>query len=298
VKAILGVANHNVGYVEQFLHPHSKSKGYKFGVVGFGQKFPKSKDVVCVLSLHELKKNLKFLNKKSNQQVVILFDAPVHLEYVKNLKMLDVKPKKRSFCYSFMPLSKPDLTHSVSQALNSSDTLKISIEDLKVVPTLLNETLPSILNPIQTFLYRIKNPEKRLEYQKLIYVWMVSRETVDDLMARLKVERKTQGIRDFEEALRSKECSKTRKAVRAALEAQLPTENDADDKKTKKANKSYQKLAQKYGLDIFDVKYCIQAIRRFTQTHKVLNKTVDQLLRDDPTLHTNERRKNKERNKK
>lgn len=298
MKAIFGVANHNVGYVEQILHTHSKDQGYKFGVVGFGEKLSKSKDVLCILSIQELKKNLKVLNKKDNQQVVLLFDAAVHLEYVKGLKMLDVKPKKRSFCYSFIPLTAPDLIDNVSSALESEKKTKVSVEEIKVIPTLLNNTLPSILNPIQTFLYRIKNPEKRLEYQKLIYVWLASNEDVSSLMSRLKLERKSKGSKSFEEALQSKQCGRTRKAIRAALISKLPIDEDST-KKSKKAGSasSYKKLAHKYKLDIFDIKYSVQIIRRFTQTYKVLNKSVDQILKEDPSLHTNDRRKEAEKAK-
>jgi len=307
VKAILGVSNHSAAHIEQHLRTLKKDKGLSYEIAAFGDTPSFKSDVLVVLSYPHFSKFLPKLNKIANKQVVIVLDAAVHLEYVHTIQgegtepinIIDVAPKKRSFCYSSVPLTAANLHEAIIKGHERKKSTKVCTKRMDVIPTILNSRTPSLLNPIQTFLYKQKDLSKRLLLQKVIFEWILSMGNTADLAEKLKEHvRESPAVKELCKAFKDDLLSKTRKCVRLAISTKADFIKDKDgnavlDKggKPKKAVVNYKKLAKKHGIDAYDIRYMAMIIRKYD--YQLIDKPVAQILKEDSGLHHTARQKEK-----
>lgn len=250
--ALFGVSNTSIfdfaqnlkGWVEEAGHEIAP---YRPTLLGFDQEWPEDiKGIVLVPTVSLFLQRLPLLEEA--KAVVFVFDAAIQLEYLKPIEILDLLEKRQSFVYRFKPLDGIEVVHKIVQARKHRESIEVEQATLDVIPRLLSETKSSLLSPILTFLYGVKDTSKRHEYQKTIYGWMKSTSAVKTLIDRLPEGKAAVRLKEFFE---SEVGVNTMKAVREMVAAKS---------EGKQANA--EKLAKKYDLTPFDLRYLNAAMNK------------------------------------
>lgn len=259
MKALLTVCFHSIYQVHAFIRQHYPDK--RIWVSESGEKI-KPCDVLLVPSASQFRRVKSMVSKKP--VVVIVFDTPSNCVFLKPSIMVDAK---QVVGYRF---KNRDLTPALTRILDKvfirgNKPFEFSIDKLDAIPHLLGETRPSLISPIMGWLYGIKDPVKRAEYQKLIFT-AVSEGGLDTVLLKIgetepkAMVKKLAVILDDEKTLR---LSEVVQAVNI-----LPKPLD------------YRKLAKIYtDVDMFDLTYLFKTYKRVKQYKKV-DKTFDEIFND------------------
>lgn len=252
MKAIYGVTHHNPARVDelvkQSLNQIADSKlSYQF--INVGDTYNgKARIVVCVTLAMFLKNLDAFQESKA---VIFLVDSPLLCDTIQPITLLDCE-KHNNFRYSFRPLTDDSVLLAIQHGTQQSVT-KVAQATLDLIPTLLDSTVSSLLNPIQQFLYAVSDAERRTRYRRAIYVWLMSDEPLDSLKAALK---EVSGGRVTE---RHKELVLFFKGDGQKLQ-QILGEVRTARAKNKPVN--HKKLCKQYGIQKFDLKYLLTSIKK------------------------------------
>lgn len=168
MKGLYGIGNTNIFNTLNMLKKIDSS--LKIQTLGFEDSVKPRANVILVPTVSLFLKRKNLLEESSSS--VFVFDTPVLLDYLKPIEILDAK-KSTSFKYKLYELQESQLR----DALSEKRKIKIKKEDIDIIPSLLNSTIPSIMKPIQTFLYSIPNTENRLFYNKEILSFFKSKST-------------------------------------------------------------------------------------------------------------------------
>jgi hypothetical protein len=270
MKQLFGVANNNIYHVESLLHQYQKAHGkLKVQIVGFGKLPNKEAQVMLLPNVKMLSDNLKVIQK--SKAVVLVFDCPVLCDYLKPITLLDVAKRSPSYKYVFKPLEYEDFETHLRRALRVKERVKIDKSYIDVIPKLLGEQLSSVLNPIMTFLYRIRDTDRRQDYHKLIMEWLVSGAPTKDLR---KI---VMGMGDFKREPKAMTTLIDYFEDEGAANARIALKEAMDAKSAKKPV-SFKKLSKKYQIDPYDIRYTLAVLRKFGR-YEVVNKEIRELFK-------------------
>ncbi len=245
---LMGVANSNPFTFTQDLRQWLEDadvnpKGFKPTLLGFGEWPEDVSGVVLVPTVSLLTRRLPLLEDAN--AVVVCFDTAVLLEYLTPLHMLDVLPKTQSFRYVFKPIDGFEVIRRIQQAKAQRQHVEVSKKEVDLIPTLLGETQGSVLAPMLTYLYSVKDTNLRHEYQLKILHWM--RDGLD-----LEEELPESRARDrLLEHLQSDVAVATLAAVREMVSK-------------RKAGKTVnlEKLATSHKINVFDLKWVVHQFQK------------------------------------
>lgn len=219
---LMGVANSNPFSFTQGLREWLEAadvspKGFKPTLLGFDQWPEEISGVVLVPTVNLLLRRLPQLEEAN--VVVVCFDTAVLLEYVTPMHLLDVLPKSQSFRYVFKPIDGFEVVRRIQQAKAHRVHVEVSKKEVDLIPTLLGETQGSILAPMLTYLYSVKDTNLRHEYQLKILHWMrdgldISQELPDSkakerLMAHLQSDVAVATVSAIREMVSKRKAGKT-----------------------------------------------------------------------------------------
>ena len=249
--ALLGVANTNPASFMQGLRKYLSDEEldaatYRPTLLGFDEWPEQVKGVVMVPTVALLLQRLPQLAKAP--VVVIVFDTALLLEYVPACTALDVVPKTQSFRYTFKPLDYGDAVRRIDRARREREHVTVSPKDLSVIPTLLGQTQASLLSPILTWLYSIKDTNARHQHMRTIYGWMRGDGNVDALSEQLPGSKSCARLVEwFSQDVGVRTVKAVREMVRRKSEG-------------KTAN--LEKIAKTHGVTLFDLKYIAQMLQK------------------------------------
>lgn len=247
MKGLFGIGNTNIYRVSTIFR--ESLPDVKLQILGFEDDVKPRAGAILVPTLKLFVKHKKAL--EATNASVFVFDTPVLLDYLVPIKLLDAK-KASSFKYKLYELSPSD----VKEAVASKEKIKVSSKAIDVIPRLLGETLPSVMKPIQTFLYTVPNTEHRVFYTKEILHFFASKKTsVEDLRASLislsKQKKSFSALDKILEFLSEGSSKNTKAVVVKVLKA-----------KAKGKSVNVEKIATEYQVSSYDVKYILSALGR------------------------------------
>lgn len=262
MKALIGICNHNISTVRSMIAQYEQRKGkLRVQVLGETSVVDKKAQVILVPTVHLLSKRLVALN--IGAALVFVFDNPVLCEYLHPIHLLDVSEKKLSYRFNFKPIAKSEIESLLALANKERPLVKVKKDQIEVIPTMLNAQLSSILNPIQDYLYRIRDSDNKRHYNKIIYEWLASGAPVEALVRVLtKAITTKQGAKQLDlmlAELSTKEFKKTRQAFVEAFNTKAKTGKPVN----------YKKLGKKYGVDAWDIRYTMKVLRKFGRYQEV-----------------------------
>lgn len=283
MKHIFGVTNNSILQVQEHLRAFFKEEGVKGKIqsLGLSDEPLKKADVILVATVSHFLRKLPLIER--TKAVVFVFDSPILCEYIKPITLLDVMAKKQSYVYNFKPLESVTFAAAMREALDGGK-VKVERKSIDVIPTMLGEQLSTVLNPVQDFLYGVRDTDKRLHFQKAIYTWLVSGSSAAVLKKRLI---ELQGIKAGAKLpvamtrliaeLETDTFVRSKAAFKEAFAGNIEEEEG-----TKKKAVNYKKLGKKHGVDTFDIRYTMKAIRKFGSFQDVA-KDVRQIYKETTT---------------
>jgi PHD/YefM family antitoxin component YafN of YafNO toxin-antitoxin module len=200
----------------------------------------------------------------SKSKVVIVLDNPVMCTSYKDAYSVDMKVVK-SFEFKTVPVNAESLKTALKKAKDVDTVDSESVEDIKrgLLPKIIESTGYSILQPIQTYLYRISNTEERHEHQADIFKSLLRGKDILEL-------------RD----LKNKDITftrwvkepKTQEIFEAIAKAFVEMGN----------KKALSDIAELYQLSEYDLRYMLASLKK--NGHQVINQdTLDVYLQKDYT---------------
>ena len=259
MRKLFGVCNSSIIHVVDLIkHFNLKTNNnIKPQLLGLSDKVDKKAIVIIVQTVSLFSKNRVALN--NSDSIVFVIDSPVLCEYLKPIHLLDVEPKKLSYSYKFSKIKPAEFCFQMNEALGSKN-VKIKQESVDVIPTLLNSQLSSMLNPIQDYLYRVRDIDKRLVYQKLIYEWLVSDADTKKLGTLIQEgDKPSKYLTDLLANLDTELATNTRTALKDAFHAKAKTGKGPN----------YKAICKKYNVAPFDIRYSMKLLRRFGRYEQV-----------------------------
>lgn len=266
MKAVLTVSNNSIHDTLKFIKNWAENHKAKptIHLVGFGEQLPKKADVILLPSSAMLYSARKKLAEK--KCVVVVFDAPLQCTNITPATHLDIEHQRPSYRCTFRKLTQGLVSEEMDKAF-ASKSVSVEWERIEVAPRLMNLQLTSILNPITTFLYSIRDPDNRQHYQKLIYTWLCSEAPLESLETKImddgKYKKPPAALVRLLAGLQT--CDNARAAFREVLERSA----------TKKPV-NYKKLSTTHQVAAFDLRYTMSVMRKLGKYH-VIQKTVNDL---------------------
>ncbi len=247
MKGLFGLGNTNILTVSTMLKENLPDA--KVQILGFEDSVRPRAGVILVPTLKLFTKHKKAL--EAANATVFVFDTPVALEYVEPIKLLDAK-RVAAFKYKLYDAAVSD----VVGATQTKEKIRATLKPVDVIHRLLGDTLPSVMKPIQTFLYTISNTEHRSAYTKQILHFFASKKTsIEDLNASLisisKHKKSFAALDKVLDFLEEPSAKSTKQVVITVLKA---------DARSKSVN--VEKLCEEYKVSSYDVKYILSALRK------------------------------------
>jgi len=201
--------------------------------------------IVIVSVIQFLKVYKKIQGKPS---CVFIVDNPIQLESV-GAKILGCS-KQNSYHYTFHPVEAKYLREIITTC--SENPLEIKFKKTKVIYELLKlAASESLLAPVQTTMYQIKDPVIRTEIQDIFFDWLAGSVKTSKMEGALG-QVKQSGIGDKLKELAGKEkFVALRKAATAVL----------------KGKENYEDAVKKFNIPMYDLKYlCKKQVLKYNIT--------------------------------
>jgi len=235
VISLHGVSNANILSVTLLL----KEKGVtQVQVLNFEDTIkPRAKVLLIPTVTLFLKRRQSLKDMKAS---VIVFDTPYCLEQISDLVLLDAK-RSTNFKYKFYDLCWEQL----ELVLKTQSKIKARKKDDNLIQVLLDQTTPSIMKPIQTYLYTIKDVEERQRCNSIILKYFFEKKiSIEELRASL--------------ISVSKHNTKKLNALMTFLSEDRPknVKYILINSKKKDAN-SIETLCKKFGVSSYDIRYLL-----------------------------------------
>ncbi len=170
---------------------------------------------------------------KDRPVVVVIFDTAILLEYVSGLKALDVAEKMQSHTYTFKPIDYAAFFSEVLHAKKRKSHVEVGAKTMDLIPRMLGSTKASILSPILTYTYTLKDIGQRHKAQVALFEWLRNGEPGS--MPRLPESTESKRLFTF---LSGESATKLVGAVRAVV-----------------GGKSVDAAAKKFDVSAFDIRY-------------------------------------------
>ena len=238
IRGIYGVSNHSPYLLGSIL----KQQGHKVSLLHsrYSGKPPKSPILLAssVRILHSYWETLM------PNHLVFVFDNPASLAELGSPIPLDYDLSK-TFCCRMSTFSHTELQEKLAQCIASPEQKDLSYQEIDLLPQMLSEVIPSILTPLQNFLYSIQDVEIRLEKSRAFYSWFASNQELDTLESSLALSSKPKkSLIRLLEFVGSSDGARIREAVHQRLYSKV----------------AINKLQKQYGLDKFDLVFMVKKI--------------------------------------
>ncbi len=246
MKGLFGIGNTNVLNTLNIIKEIDSS--LKVQVLGADDTVKSRADAILVPSVALFLKRRLPLQESSSS--VFVFDTPVLLTSIKYLELLDARSSK-NFTFKLYEVS----SEQIKEALNKRLKVKLKSQKLNIIPVLLNETTPSIMKPIQTFLYSIVNTQERAAYNKELFKYFTCKNTdlkalQSSLISLSKQKKSGKALERLLSFLEEDDVKNVKCVVLKALK-----HNSHGDKP------EIDKMATEYGVSAYDVRYLINAAK-------------------------------------
>ena len=190
---------------------------------------------------------------KSKRVCVFIVDNPIQLESVGAI-ILGCS-KIRTYHYRFFPVQSQDIKLAVESC--DKNPIEFELKKTSVIHDLMKAASgESIMSPLQTAFYLVKNLENRTNLQDAVFGWLASRvdeSKVKKVLANIESEEVTARITDL---MKSDQFIRLRKATGHALEAAKGVKGEKEGEAKFKFN--VQKYANKYKVSSFDLSYIVK----------------------------------------
>lgn len=181
--------------------------------------------------------------------IALVMDTPAQCAQIKNAIHLDLLEQKPTFRARFKDLTQDKLNRVMDRCLNTHR--KVRIEKVDPVDSLMDQQLGSILNPISSFLYTVRDPEEREKFKRTIFGWLISERKptwlVNKVMRMGGYNRIPKALTGLVETV--EQGDGPRKAFRLMVAAR---------QEGKPVN--YRKLSKTYKVSTFDMRYTMSVI--------------------------------------
>lgn len=181
--------------------------------------------------------------------IALVMDTPAQCAQIKSAIHLDLLEQKASFRTRFKDLTQEKVNKVMTRCLTSHR--KVRIEKIDPVDSLMEQQLGSILNPISSFLYTVRDPEEREKFRRTIFGWLISERKPTWLIGKVmrmggynRVPKALAGLVETVE-----QGDNPRKAFRQMVAAKQ------DGKPI-----NYRKLSKTYQVSTFDMRYTMSVI--------------------------------------
>jgi hypothetical protein len=189
--------------------------------------------VVSVVNFLKMHKKLR-----GNDTCIFVVDNPIQLEAL-GAKLIGCT-KQNSYQYTFHPVDSSEIRRAIE---SSSEPIEIKPKKTKVIFELLKAaSTESILAPVQTSIYQIKNPTIRLEIQDTFFDWIAGR-IKDKKLYRALRQLSQEGVGEKLESLaKSEKFIQLRKAALYVW----------------KEGNNYESAIKKYHVPMYDLRYVVK----------------------------------------
>jgi hypothetical protein len=183
---------------------------------------------------------------KRKTGILLVFDTPLQCAQIKSAFHLDLLEQKPSFRARYRALTPTRLNKVFGRKQR-----KIKIEKVDPIEQLMSQQLGSILNPISSFLYTVRDPEDRDRFKKLIYGWLISERKPSWLVGK---------------AMRMGGYTKVPKALAGLIETVELGDGPRKAFRQMVAAKcegkpvSYQRLSREHKVSTFDMRYTMSVV--------------------------------------
>lgn len=251
---IFGISNYSVPHIRGVVRKQlrcGKPDGPTLAILGKGMPYA-SASVLLVVGVGCLRTYRTRL--QTSKSAVLVFDSPLNLSTVRPMVFLDTAYAKISGLYIPTELDVPNVTKLLHNSLVSTAHVDVEIQGKQDVATaMLGQQLVSVLNPIQTFLYSVRDAEKRTQYQHLVYGWLVStrnRATLEREITRLMGQEKIpKAVASMLNALDEQE------GMRKAFQEVHRLTNE-------RATINYKAIGTQYKVAPFDLRYTANVLKK------------------------------------
>lgn len=247
MKGLFGIGNTNIYAVANVFK--ETLPDLKLQVLWFNDDVRPRANVILIPTVKLFIKHKKALD--ATKAHVFIFDIPILLASVDPITLLDVK-KVSNFKYKLYELTPEDIKAAVA----SREKVVASHKPPEIITLLLSETLPSVMKPIQTFLYTIPVAQNRAFYTSEILHFFASKKTsIDDLRTSLisvsKQKKSFSALDKILDFLSEGASKNTKSVVIKVLKA-----------RAKGKSESVEKLAQEYQVSSYDVNYILSVLSK------------------------------------
>lgn len=247
MKALYGISNSNIHTVSKLF---SKYKDLKVQVLGFDDNVVPKTQILLVPTVSLFLSNRKAINKTNS--VVFVFDTPSLLMYLKPIELLDAT-LVTSWTFNLKQLQESDIKKIVKRHTNTKEKVQVEKLTVDLIPKLLGASAPSVMKPILTFLYKIPDANKRLEYRKQVMLWFATEKmSVEDLHKTLVLlsSRKFSSLDNLIQFLQEPLSQDTKRVVLKSIKKDYTTKTFNVEKECRNTS------ANKY-----DISYILKSIR-------------------------------------
>lgn len=255
-RALIGLSNTSIYKTQQLLRRYFKDDADppKIKILGFEDRPTAAQldDVVLLVPTVALMQDRASVLTEANC-VVILYGPPVVLDYLTDVPKPDVQVKPNSFTYRFIDVSADTLGDLVRDGLAHKGGLEIKSPEASVIPTMLHRTPGSIAGAILNYLYSMPDHNLRMKIQHVIYTWLGTSATTEELEQTLYAvtgvpRKRPVALNRLLTFLDSEDGQKAKSAMCHVQEL-------------KKADKpvAAKAISKKFGLSEYDVSYALKA---------------------------------------
>ncbi len=191
---------------------------------------------------------------KSKKVCVFIVDNPIQLDSIGAIILGCTKV--RTYLYRFFPVKSQDIKLAIESC--GKDPIEFELKKTSVIHDLMKAASgESIMSPLQTAFYLVKNLENRTNLQDAVFGWLASK--VDDskvkkVLANIDNRLVTEKVTEL---MKLDQFIRLRKATSQALVAAKDVKLDKEGE-VAKFKMNVQKYANKYKVSTFDLSYVIK----------------------------------------
>lgn len=184
--------------------------------------------------------------------VLLVVDSAAQCSQLGNAIHLDLVEQKPSFRAKYRRITQRRVSRIMDRCIQRQQKPRpIEINKIDPVTALIEQQLSSILNPISSFLYTVRDPDDRKKFQRLVYGWLIS-------------ERKPRWL--LNKAMRMGGYTKIPKALAGLVETveqgDKPRKAFRELMRLKHEGKpiNYKRISRQYQVSTFDLRYTMSVI--------------------------------------
>jgi len=169
---------------------------------------------------------------------------------------LDAK-KRNPFLYTYQTLPMSAILKTYRKSIKEKKKGHLHVGTLDIIPKMLGDLPPSVLNPLLTYLYSLPSTKKRDMTAVALYSWLISREGVDALSGRLGVKKISPRFKVLAQALQEEHMAKFRNGLAEVYD--IWKANQRRPKGETRIPVIYPKIAKKHSVEAHELKFVFKS---------------------------------------